>query len=797
MRIHYHIVTGYLDPARGGMEQSIARTIGFFHGFGDCAITVYTRFEDGEGQSPADSVVEVVSLAARRARLVAPMGDASRRERERYRCDFLFLSEEIQRRMDINPSANHLIVSFYITGSGFLAQQVADSLCLRHIACARGSDLNRDFRSPRHFPAILHVLNRASHVITSNAAMERAIRPFVGRGTSTTTIYNSLPDELMQMRWSGKAGKGIQLIADCGSSSKKGTHILTDAVVKLIGEGFPIRLSVIGKTENTEKEYWDAYWDRIPAQDLCDLVTRREQCSRENWASLLRGADIYCSASLGEGCCNSTILAMTMGVPIVATSVGVLPEMVNGNARHVRLVPPGNVDQFADALRNSVCDAIAGRTEVANTEVEKWRNVFSTARERNQWERVVREMVPRRHTIKSERQKRVLFFVHDGTGLGHLKRLSRLGSAIQGPCASLMVTGHWSASAIVPEAMEFVHLPSFDSLLPNKASYWGRKPFLSLSREDARAFRAQMLEHVISDFDPDAIVVDYLPLGHHSELHSVINNSCAKKYFIMRGVLDVPGNVRMDLLWGEAEAALANKYDRLLVAGDRRICDVAKEYDLKSSLTSKMEYIGYVSTPVPPHERERVRHERGIGPRDKWVVCSAGGGAIGEELISECELLPAAFPNVEFDIVYGPRANTPWPFLSGDIYVSANVRFMRAPRSLDKLHGSADVVITSGGYNSMMEAMEGGARLICSPAQRREGGEQVTHAQRLSRYYPITFVSDHAQIRSALTQVLEATVPPPKIHQALDLRGISRFKEIVLEDLGFGLSKCDAQGVCQ
>ena len=69
---------------------------------------------------------------------------------------------------------------------------------------------------------------------------------------------------------------------------------------------------------------------------------------RENAAELLRAFDVFCLPSLHEGLPLSVLEALAVGVPVVATSVGGVPEALAGGGGV--LVPPGDPDSLAAAL---------------------------------------------------------------------------------------------------------------------------------------------------------------------------------------------------------------------------------------------------------------------------------------------------------------------------------------------------------------------------------------------------------------------------------------------------------------
>ena len=62
-----------------------------------------------------------------------------------------------------------------------------------------------------------------------------------------------------------------------------------------------------------------------------------------------RHADFYCLPSLAEGQPISIIEAMAMGLPVVSTSVGSIPEMVE-QGEHGIIIPPNEQDALEEAL---------------------------------------------------------------------------------------------------------------------------------------------------------------------------------------------------------------------------------------------------------------------------------------------------------------------------------------------------------------------------------------------------------------------------------------------------------------
>jgi len=375
-------------------------------------------------------------------------------------------------------------------------------------------------------------------------------------------------------------------------------------------------------------------------------------------------------------------------------------------------------------------------------------------------------------------QKRVLFFVYDGGGIGHLARLSKIAGHIQGPCASLVVTGHRSASLIVPEHCEFVHLPSLDSLFSSRASYWGRQPFLISTKADVLGLREGLLNAIVEFFKPDAIFLDYLPCGKFQEMRKILEQHRSKKYFVLRGVLDLPEIVRAEIFDPMSLRLLEDAYERIFVTCDERIIDLSKEYEMTDAVSQKLTYVGYIIEPVSGERLAEARAMRGLDRHQPWVVCSTGSGKYKEHLLRACEEVALGEPSAIWDIVAGPKAQ-PNESLR-DAGNPAHIASHREIQELPLWNAACDMIVCHGGYNTLMEAIAGRTPVIVWPGP---DFEQSAHAERLSKYYPVRLVTKVEDLRAQLKAVARKQ---PALSEPLGLNtnGLENIRKLLFQDLG-------------
>jgi glycosyltransferase involved in cell wall biosynthesis len=89
--------------------------------------------------------------------------------------------------------------------------------------------------------------------------------------------------------------------------------------------------------------------DRALLEGRVDLLGERDDVARQ-----LAASDVFVLSSTSEGMPVSVLEAMAAGLPVVASAVGGIPELVGETAL---LVPPSDADALAEALDRLLADA--------------------------------------------------------------------------------------------------------------------------------------------------------------------------------------------------------------------------------------------------------------------------------------------------------------------------------------------------------------------------------------------------------------------------------------------------------
>jgi glycosyltransferase involved in cell wall biosynthesis len=123
---------------------------------------------------------------------------------------------------------------------------------------------------------------------------------------------------------------------------------LLAAARRVVDRGVPVRFVAVG--QGPLEEEVRARHAALGLGDRVMLLGHREDAVR-----LMAGCDAFVLASYYEGLPVALMEAMALGLPIVATAVGGVPEMVTTGHEGI-LVPPRDPDALADALVALACD---------------------------------------------------------------------------------------------------------------------------------------------------------------------------------------------------------------------------------------------------------------------------------------------------------------------------------------------------------------------------------------------------------------------------------------------------------
>jgi glycosyltransferase involved in cell wall biosynthesis len=133
---------------------------------------------------------------------------------------------------------------------------------------------------------------------------------------------------------------------------RKGHHLAVRALKSIRAGGIPARLLIAGGAgrEGAFEPQIRAVVNELGLQEFVQFLG---PVPAATLAELMSAADVYCLASNREGWPNVVHEAMSCGAPVVAMSVGGIPQMIPSEAVGY-VVPNGNQVELADALQRAL-----------------------------------------------------------------------------------------------------------------------------------------------------------------------------------------------------------------------------------------------------------------------------------------------------------------------------------------------------------------------------------------------------------------------------------------------------------
>ena len=228
-------------------------------------------------------------------------------------------------------------------------------------------------RAVLYRPAESVAVRLTDHTFAVSRDIAARLRRVRGAGHKVEVLYLGIGEAPVPARdraaiRSELAADGPLVVTASRLAPQKALHVMFDALSRL---DVPYTLAILG-TGPLEGDLRAA----ATAAGVADRV--RWLGFRGDVEDYIAAADVFCLSSVWEGVPLAAQEAILLGVPIVATAVGGMPELVD-DAVSGRLVPPGDPAALAAALRQVLSNDVL-RTTFAAAARSRLAERFSTDR---------------------------------------------------------------------------------------------------------------------------------------------------------------------------------------------------------------------------------------------------------------------------------------------------------------------------------------------------------------------------------------------------------------------------------
>ena len=281
----------------------------------------------------------------------------------RGRFEFLegyFALKAIERSSRRLSESKHVLVhANWIFPEGKVAELLFNKYKLQYVLTVRGNDVNSLEINSLKWRAAKSIFKNASKITSvSEVLLEKCINKnlIVKEDKNKQILTHNFYDInkfIIKDKITSRKNIGIntdeKIIFYAGNLiSGKNVGILIESVYQIIKEGYNIKLFIAG---NGEEE--DELKRQVTMKNLSQYIFFIGELASDNMVEYYNSADLFCLVSKNEGLPNVIIESLLCGTPVIGSSVGELPKIIQEEVNGY-LVTPNSVISLSEKIKKGL-----------------------------------------------------------------------------------------------------------------------------------------------------------------------------------------------------------------------------------------------------------------------------------------------------------------------------------------------------------------------------------------------------------------------------------------------------------
>lgn len=277
----------------------------------------------------------------------------------------------------IRESKPDLILNYWVYPDGYAAVNVGKKLNIPVVTIAIGTDLNRPLKgivkaytrwTLQQSDLVITVSSKLAERAVELGTQQERVVPIING--CDTKIFRPL-ERTVAREQLGLDSNEISVLYVGRLDVLKGLLELVRACAELAKTDPRLRLTMVG--EGPARAAIESLAAELSFRDRLRLVS---PCPSSMVAQWMNAANVFALPSYAEGCPNVVVEALNCGIPVVATNVGGIPELVD--SQRAVLVNPRSSDELTVALQTAL--------------TRSWDHALIARRSRRSWDDKAQEL---------------------------------------------------------------------------------------------------------------------------------------------------------------------------------------------------------------------------------------------------------------------------------------------------------------------------------------------------------------------------------------------------------------------